>query len=94
MFTKSQHFDFVKPNYTVDVVGNGMEYTATVTADCFVMGVELSFDGETVSLDKNYFNITGKAPVRIRLSTPRMTTIEKLKRVMKIRSLCDLGRED
>ena len=94
LFTKSKHFDFMKPNYTVDVVGNGMEYTATVTADCFVMGVELSFDGETVLLDQNYFNITGKAPVRIRLSTPRMTTIEKLKRVMKIRSLCDLGRED
>ena len=54
----------------------------------------MSFDGVDVSLDKNYFDITGRAPIRIRLTTPRMTTIEKLKRVMKIRSVYDLGRED
>ena len=71
-----------------------MEYTATVGADCFVKGVEVSFDGAEVSLDRNYFDITGRAPVRIHLTTPRMTTVEKLKRVMKIRSVYDLGREE
>ena len=54
----------------------------------------ISFEGEEAHLDKNYFDITGRAPVRIRLTTPRMTTVEKLKRVMRICSLCDLGRED
>lgn len=94
LFTKLKRFAFSKPNYSVEITGNGMEYVATVASDCFTKGVELSFDGETVFLDKNYFDITGKAPVRTRLSTPRMTTVEKLKRVMCIRSLYDLGRED
>jgi hypothetical protein len=58
------------------------------------MGVEVSFDGEEAYLDKNYFDITGKAPVRLRLKTPRMTSIEKLKRVMRIRSVYDLGKEE
>ena len=66
----------------------------TVGADCFVKGTEISFDGVDVSLDKNYFDITGKAPVRIRLTTPRMTTVEKLTRVMKLRSVYDLGHEE
>lgn len=94
LFTKNKRFAFCKPDYTIDVIGNGMEYTVTVSADCFVKGVEISFEGEEAHLDKNYFDITGRAPVRIRLTTPRMTTVEKLKRVMRICSLCDLGRED
>ena len=94
LFTKIKRFNFAEPEYYVDINGNGMEYIATVGANCFVKGVEVSFDGVDVSLDRNYFDITGRAPIRIRLTTPRMTTIEKLKRVMKIRSVYDLGRED
>ena len=71
-----------------------MEYVATVSADCFVKGVELSFGDEDVWLDRNYFDVTGKAPVRVRITAKRMTSIEKLKRVMKIRSVFDLGREE
>jgi len=94
LFTKIKRFNFPKPEYAVEITGNGMEYIATVGADCFVKGVEVSFDGAKVSLDRNYFDITGRAPVRIHLTTPRMTTVEKLKRVMKIRSVYDLGREE
>ena len=94
LFTKTKRFDFLKPEYVTDVAGNGMEFVATVAADCFVKGVEVSFGEIEASLDKNYFDITGRAPVRIRITTPRMTTVEKLKRVMNIRSFYDLGRED
>ena len=94
LFTKTKRFKFLRPNYSIEIIGNGMEYTATVGADCFAQGVEISFDSENVSLDKNYFDITGKAPVRLRLTTPRMTTIEKLRRVMKIRSVYDIGYEE
>ena len=94
LFTKTKRFNFLKPEYYVDIIGNGMEFVANVGADCFVKGVEISFDGEEVVLDKNYFDITGKATVRIHLTTPRMTTVEKLKRTIKIRSVYDLGRED
>ena len=94
LFTKNKRFAFQKPDYSIEITGNGTEYIATVSADCFVKGVEVSFDGEDVSIDKNYFDITGKAPVRIRLTTPRITTIEKLKRVIRVRSVCDLGVEE
>ena len=94
LFTKIKRFNFLKPNYSVDITGNGTDYTVTVGADCFVKGVEISFDDVDVALDKNYFDITGRAPVRIHLTTPRMTTIEKLRRVIKIRSVYDLGREE
>jgi hypothetical protein len=94
LFTKNKRFVFEKPNYSIEITGNGTEYIATVSADCFVKGVEVSFEGEDVFIDKNYFDITGKAPVRIRLTTPRITTIEKLKRVIRVRSVCDLGVEE
>ena len=94
LFTKTKRYNFNKPEFEVDVTGNGMEFVATIGADCFVKGVEISFDGLEVMTDRNYFDITGMAPVRVRLSTPRMTTVEKLKRVMKIRSVWDLGREE
>lgn len=94
LFTKNKRFRFLKPEFTCDVVGNGIEFVATVGAQCFAKGVEVSFDGVTASVDRNYFDITGLAPVRIRITTPRMTTVEKLKRVMKVRSVYDLGREE
>ena len=94
LFTNIKRFKFMKPNCSVQIFGTGTEYTATVFADCFVKGVELSFPGEDVSLDKNYFDITGKAPVRVRIRTKRMTTIEKLNRTLKIRTVYDLGHEE
>ncbi len=94
LFTKTKRFAFLKPNYSVEISGNGTEYVATVAADCFVKGVYIAFEGAEVALDKNYFDITGRAPVRIRLTTPRITTVEKLKRIMKIRSVYDLGHEE
>ena len=91
LFTNTKRYAFLKPNYSIEITGNGMEYTALIGADCFVKGVEISFASEDVSVDNNYFNITGRAPVRVRLTTPRMTTVEKLKRVMHVRSVYDLG---
>ena len=94
LFTNIKRFKFDKPNCSVLISGTGMEYVATVSADCFVKGVEISFGDADVSIDKNYFDITGKAPVRVRLTTKRMTTIEKLNRLVKIRTVYDLGHEE
>ena len=93
LFTNLKRFAFLPPDCSVEISGNGMEFIATVSSSCFVKGVELSFGEEEVTLDKNYFDITGKSPVRVRISTRRMTTIERLRRVMRIRTLCDLGKE-
>ena len=93
LFTNLKRFKLLEPNCSVTVSGTGMEYMLAVSADCFAKGVEITFDGEDVYLDKNYFDITGKSPVRVRLTAKRMTTIEKLRRVMKIRTVYDLGHE-
>ena len=93
LFTNIKRFEFLKPNYSVDISGTGMEYVLTVSSDCFVKGVEITFSDEDVQIDKNYFDITGRSPIRIRLSAKRMTSIEKLKRVMNIRAVRDLGHE-
>lgn len=93
LFTSLKRYAFNKPTFTTQINGNGTDYLVEVSADCFAKGVEVTFEGVDVSLEKNYFDITGRAPVRIRLRASRMTTIEKLKRVMRIRSVYDLGRE-
>ena len=93
LFTNTKRFKFNESKCEISILGNGMEYVATVSSDSFVKGVELSFGDEEVFVDKNYFDITGKAPVRVRLTTKRMTTIEKLNRVVKVRTVYDLGKE-
>ena len=92
LFSPIKRFDFKKPSYTVNISGNGSEYTISVSSDCFVKGVELSFPEIDAALDDNYFDIVTKAPVRVNLKTARPITVEKLKRIMKIRSVYDLGR--
>ena len=94
LFTNIKRFSFLKPNFTISISGTGTDYVATVSADCFVKGVEIRFDSEDVTVDKNYFDITGRSPVRIRLASRRITTVEKLKRIMRIRTVADLGHEE
>lgn len=91
MFTNIKRFRFNKPNCHVELSGNGMEYLATVSSPNFVKGIEISFEEEDISVDKNYFDITGNAPVRVKLTAKRVTSIEKIRRIMKIRTVCDLG---
>ena len=92
LFSPIKRFDFNKPSFTVNIAGNGSEYTISVSSDCFAKGVELSFPDIDAALDDNYFDIVTKAPVRVNLKTRRPITVEKLKRIMKIRSVYDLGR--
>jgi beta-mannosidase len=94
LFTKIKRFKFLQPNFEFDVTGNGTQFVATIAADCFAKGVEISFDGVEATVDRNYFDLTGTAPVQVQVTTPRITTVEKLKRVMRIRSVYDLGREN
>ena len=93
LFCPIKRFELPKPVYTVNIVGNGTEYTVSVSSDCFAKGVELSFPEIEASLSDNYFDIVTKAPVRVNLRTARPITVEKLKRIMKIRSIYDLGRK-
>ena len=92
LFTPIKRFNFREPTFAVNISGNGSEYTVSVSSDCFAKGVELSFPDIEASVDDNYFDIVTKAPVRVKLKTARPITVEKLKRIMNIRSVYDLGR--
>lgn len=93
LFTKTKRFAFLKPEFTTELAGRGTEFLLTISSSCFAKGVEISFDEIPVSLSNNYFDITSKAPIRIRLTSPVIITVEKLKRLMKIHSVYDLGHE-
>ena len=94
LFTTLKRFEFLKPSFNVEITGNGTEYTLAVASDCFAKGVEISFPETDAILENNYFDITGKAPVRIKLKTARPITVEKLKRIITLRSIYDLGLEE
>ena len=94
LFTKTKRFHFLKPTFTTELLGNGTEYTLTLSSDCFAKGVEISFGDTDALLSDNYFDVTGRAPVRVRIVTSRIITVEKLKRLMRIRSVYDLGHEE
>lgn len=93
LFVTPKRFNFGKPKFTTSISGNGSEYTVSVSSDCFTKGVEISFPGVDYDLEDNYFDIMSKAPVRVRLRTKRPITVEKLTRIMKLRSVYDLGRD-
>ena len=93
LFTDPKRFNFLKPTYKVEINGNGTDYTVEVASDCFTKGVEISFPDIVATVDNNYFDITGRAPVKMRLKTARPITVEKLKRIAKLRSVYDLGQE-
>ncbi len=93
LFTTIKRFEFLKPNYSVEILGTGTDFTASISADCFVKGVEVSFDDVEVDIANNYFDITGKGAVKVAFTTSRIITVEKLKRVIKLRSVYDLGKE-
>jgi beta-mannosidase len=93
LFTNMKRFSFIEPDCSVVISGNGMEFNVSVSSSVFVRGVELDFGDPNVTLDRNYFDITSKAPVRVRLTTKRMTTVEKLKRELKLRTAYDLGKD-
>lgn len=94
LFTKNKRFNFLKPTFTYEIEGSGTDHTVAVASDCFAKGVEISFDGVKTQMANNYFDIAGKAPVKIRFTTERAETVEKLSRVIRIRSIYDLGGEE
>ena len=93
LFTPLKRFDLKKPTLGVTISGNGREYTVSVSSDVFTKGVEIFFPEIEYELDDNYFDIVSKAPVRVRLKTARPITVEKLTRIMRLRSVYDLGKE-
>ncbi len=92
LFVPSRHFILKKPTFSPEISGTGTEYTLTLLSDVYARAVEISFDGEDVTLEDNYFDITSGIPVRLKVTSLRPTAVETLRHRMRIRSLYDIGR--
>ncbi len=94
LFTKAKRFKFLKPDFRVDITGSKTAFTVSVASDCYAHGVEISFNEIEAQISDNYFDITGKSPVKVEFTTPGVITVEKLKRLLRIKSVYDLGHEE
>lgn len=92
LFVSARDFSFKKPNISVEINGQGSEYTLTLISDVYARAVAIDFGDEDVILDDNYFDVTSVAPVRIGIHAYRPTALASLQRQLNIRSLYDIGR--
>jgi beta-mannosidase len=92
LFVSARDFSFKKPNISVEINGQGSEYTLTLISDVYTRAVAIDFGDEDVILDDNYFDVTSVAPVRIGIHAYRPTALASLQRQLNIRSLYDIGR--
>ena len=91
LFVPEKHFNFKKPKMKVVISGQERRYSITLSADCFVKDMEISFDGVDVVLEDNYFDLTSEAPVKINFTViGGIETSYHLKDVLQLRSVYDL----
>ncbi len=93
LFTKPKRFEFSDPNFKTEITGHKTVFSISISADGYAKGVELSFEDIDAEFSDNYFDITSRAPVKIDFTTASVVTPEKLKRLLRIKSVYDLGHE-
>ncbi len=92
LFVTPKRFKFEDPFIESDIVGEDKKFSITLTSHAFAMGVEIDFENTNVILNENYVNITQNLPIKISFSVVGgVTTAEKLKSELKIKSVYDIG---
>ncbi len=86
LFTKPKRFAFKKPDIKLEVNGVGTDFEVSVTSGALALGVELSLPEIGADFEQNYFDITSSRPVKVRFKTKRTVTVEKVRRLIKVRS--------
>lgn len=91
LFVPEKHFEFKKPTMKTVISGQERRYSITLSANCFVKDLEISFDGVDVVLDDNYIDLTGEAPVKVNFTVVGgIETSYHLKDVLQLHSVYDL----
>ena len=93
LFVREKEFKLADPKIKCEIVGEERRFAITLSASAFAKCVEIEFDGFDAILADNCFDITSSAPQKISfnlLGAP--TSAEMLMKVVKIRSLYDVGR--
>ena len=91
LFVPEKHFNFKKPKMKTVISGQERRYSITLSSDCFIKDMEISFDGVDVVLEDNYIDLTSEAPVKINFTVVGgIETSYHLKDVLQLRSVYDL----
>ena len=91
LFVPEKHFRFKKPRIKAEVSGSDRRFSITLSADAFVKGLELDFDGVDAVFSDNYIDLTTDAPVKLSFTvTGGIETAYHLNEALIIRSVYDL----
>jgi len=86
LFVAPKHFSFAKPEYSVDVDEKSDHFAIIIKANTFCRFVRVKIPGEDVVFSDNYFDITGKEGVEIKVSKSELKktyTAQTLKALLK-----------
>jgi beta-mannosidase len=86
LFAPPKHFSFAKPEYSVDVNEKSDHFAIIVKANTFCRFVRVKIPGEDTVFSDNYFDITGKEGVEIKVSKKELKkayTAQTLKALLK-----------
>jgi len=90
LFVKPKHFDFLKPNITVEFTKpDANTAKATVRTDVFAQKIYLDFAGFDCVLSDNFFDAAAAEPYEITFATEK--TPEELTASLQIKSVYDIG---
>ncbi len=93
LFVRPKRFNLPKPDFVTEITGSRNDFVLTLSCSCLALGVHISFSECEVSVSDNYFNVTSRHPVKVKIHTESVTTVEKLRRTLRIASVYDLGKE-
>ncbi len=92
LLVKPKRFAFLDPGIRTLVSGSDKRFTLAISASAFAKGVEISVGDVPVLLSDNYFDITTSAPVKITLNTGSLETVERIRTMLKVRSVYDIKK--
>jgi beta-mannosidase len=72
LFVPPKHFSFKKPAYSVETFEGGDHFVISVKADTFCRFVRVKIKNEDPVFSDNYFDITGKEGVKIKVSKDQL----------------------
>ena len=90
LFVVPKRFDFCDPTVRTSVSGSDKRFTLTLTATAFAKSVEISLGDIPVYLSDNYIDITSSAPVKVTMTVGTLETVERVRSMLKIRSVYDI----
>jgi len=86
LFVPPKHFSFTKPEYSVDVDEKSNHFAIIIKANTFCRFVRIKIPGEDIVFSDNYFDITCKEGVEVKVSKDELKkayTAQTIKALLK-----------